>query len=436
MERIAINQLLDWKKRADKKPLIINGARQVGKTWLMKYFGKKYYKNTAYINFETNERMKNLFSVDLDVNRLLVNLAVESGQKIDPTETLMIFDEIQECPKALTSLKYFYENAPKYNIIAAGSLLGVALHDGTSFPVGKVEFMDMHPLTFYEFLDAMGEKGLCDLLKQKDYLHLTVFKDKFIDFLRQYFYVGGMPEVVLKFSKNNDFALARATQRQILEAYERDFSKHIPASDFSRVKQLWKSIPAQLSKENKKFIYKNVKSGAANKTHGLAMEWLVSCGFVHRVARVSKPALPLKGYETDGAFKLFLLDVGLLSAMSVLDVKALLEGDALFKEYKGALTEQFVCQELKTLDDVEISYWTNSGATAEVDFLLQLDGKIIPIEVKSTTNLKAKSLKVYQEKFNPLLSVRSSLADYKKTDNLHDIPLYALAEIRTFLDVE
>lgn len=433
MERFTTNNLIEWKKNTDRKPLIIHGARQVGKTWLMKDFGARYYKNVAYINFEKNNRMKNLFSDDVDVSRLLLGLEIETSQKIIPNDTLIIFDEIQECQNALSSLKYFYENQPQYNIISAGSLLGILLHQDTSFPVGKVEFMNLYPLNFSEFLLAIGEKTICELLKQQDYSLISAFKDKFIDLLRKYFFLGGMPEVVSNFSKNHDFTIARTIQNQILQSYRYDFSKHISTAEIPRVTQVWNSIPAQLAKENKKFIFKEIQKGAALKTYGLAIEWLINCGLLHKVSLISKPALPLKAYESTNAFKLYLVDIGLLTAMSFLDAKTLLEGDVLFTEFKGSLTEQFVCQELKTLENIQISYWTNEVATSEIDFILQIDNKIIPLEVKSSTNLKAKSLKVYQEKFNPSLLLRSSLADFKQTHNLYDIPLYALENLRSFI---
>jgi predicted AAA+ superfamily ATPase len=427
MERLALKTLLEWKNRRDKKPLIIRGARQTGKTWLMREFGRTGYETTAYINFEKNSRMRNLFSGDLDLKRLLTGLELESGQKIRPGNTLIVFDEIQECPEALTALKYFQENMPNYHITAAGSLLGVSLHQGLSFPVGKVEFMTLYPLNFREFLSAAGEKGLCDLLDGGDCTLMAAFKDTFISYLRMYFYVGGMPEAVLKFSNGNDFAAARTVQNQILLSYGEDFSKHIPVNTIQKVNQIWNSIPVQLARENKKFVYKEVQKGASAKTYELALEWLIRCGLIHKVSRVSKPAVPLRAYETTGAFKLFLGDIGLLSAMSLLNVKTLLEGDALFTEFKGALTEQFVLQELKTLDGIDTAYWANEGnATAEVDFILQTANGIVPLEVKSSINLKAKSLKVYEEKFNPVLSIRTSLADFKKTGALYDIPLYAL----------
>ena len=435
MKRFALENLKNWKEKPDKKPLLIHGARQVGKTWLMQEFGKKYYKNVAYIWFEDNVRMKNLFADDLDPKRLLIGLEAETHQKIIPGETLIIFDEIQACPKVLTSLKYWSEDAPEYDIVAAGSMLGIFLHEGVSFPVGKVDFMDLRPMSYCEFLGAMGEEQLCKLLEDRDWKLIKVFRDKFLSYLRLYFYIGGMPEVVQSFVNKKDLFEARAIQKKILKSYEGDFSKHIPGIEILKVSQMWNSIPAQLAKENKKFIYKEVKKGASSKTFEFALEWLVRCGLIHRIARISKPAMPLKSYENEsGAFKLFLVDVGLMSAMAEVDSRAILEGDALFTEFKGALTEQFVCQELKTLDDVYIAYWTNEAPSlAGIDFFLQIEGRIIPMEAKSTFNLRAKSLAIYRKKFQPTIEIRTSQADYKKTDNLFDIPLYALGELKKII---
>ncbi|MCL2017555.1 MAG: ATP-binding protein [Alphaproteobacteria bacterium] len=434
MKRFAIEILDAWKAKSIRKPLVIHGARQVGKTWLMKEFGRKNYKNIAYIWFENNPRMQELFDIDMDVRRILTGLELEIGHKINPKDTLIIFDEIQECPKALTSLKYFNENAPEYDIVAAGSLLGVALHSGLSFPVGKVEFMNMYPLCFGEFLLAMGEEQLYDLLQKRDWNMIKVFKEKFTSLLKMYFYVGGIPEVVLDFSKDRDFNLARKKQIDILNSYQQDFSKHIPINQLQKVRQLWASIPTQLAKDNKKFVYKDVQKGGSASAFEISLGWLESCGLIHKVSRVSKVAQPLKGYENTGAFKLFLCDIGLLSAMSTLDAKIILEGDTLFTEFKGALTEQYACQEMKLFDNAWVSYWTNDGATAEIDFVLQLGAEIMPVEVKAATNLKAKSLTVYREKFAPEITVRTSLADYKKTDNLFDIPLYALGNLKEIIE--
>jgi predicted AAA+ superfamily ATPase len=435
MKRVALKNLKKWKDKVGHKPLIIHGARQVGKTWLIKEFGRAMYRNTAYIWFENNERMMALFSGDLDPHRLLLGLEIESRQKFLPGETLLIFDEIQACPNALTSLKYFQENVPQYDIVAAGSLLGVFLHEGVSFPVGKVEFMKLCPMSFCEFLDAIGEFKLCDVLDSHDFDLIKVFKDKFTSYLRMYFYVGGMPEAVKKFAIDKDFNAARDVQKQILEAYAADFSKHVPKSQIQKVSQIWNSIPYQMAKENRKFIYKDVKKGASAKTFEIALEWLIKSGLIHRISRVSKPAMPLKSYVNSmNAFKLFLCDVGLMSAMSRLDVQALLEGDTLFTEFKGALTEQYVCQELQLLDDIDIAYWANEApAQAEIDFILQVGMQVIPLEVKSSTNLKSKSLSVYREKFLPKQEIRTSLADFRKTDNLYDIPLYALSKLKEII---
>ena len=433
MKRNALDDLANWKSRRRRKPLIIRGARQVGKTWLMKEFGRLFYKNTAYIRFEQNQRMRGLFSGDMDVRRILTGLELEAGRKIDPKNTLIVFDEVQECPNALTSLKYFNEAAPEYDIVAAGSTLGVSLHPGASFPVGKVEFLQLYPLCFSEFLPAIGEERLCALIKNLNWELMRVFRDRLIECLKMYFYVGGMPEAVSEFSGRRDFALARRIQGGILESYVQDFSKHIPLNHLQKVRQLWASIPAQLARENKKFIYKEVQKNATVSTLEASLEWLSNCGLIHRIPRVSKPAQPLLGYANTGAFKLFLCDVGLLSAMSALDARIILEGGALFTEFKGALTEQYACQEMKRLDNAETAYWANDGATAEVDFVLQLGSRVIPVEVKAATNLKAKSLKVYREKFNPETEIRASLADYKKSGNLIDIPLYALGELENII---
>jgi predicted AAA+ superfamily ATPase len=432
MKRQAQEALKKWKAKSDRKSLVINGVRQVGKTWLAKEFGRVNYKNVAYVLFEDNKRMTTLFSEDLDPRRILLGLEAETNQKIIPGETLIIFDEIQCCPKALTSLKYFNENAPEYDIISTGSLLGVFLHEDVSFPVGKVNFINLYPMSFCEFLEAIGECHLCNLLEKRDWEMIKVFRDKFISYLRMYLYVGGMPEAVLKFAQDKDFAVVREIQKSILEAYTADFSKHIPKTQIGKVSRIWDSIPYQLAKENKKFVYNEVQKGASAKTFEAALERLIKSGLIHRVSRVSKPAMPLKSYaDSTGAFKLFLCDVGLMSAMSRVDVLAILEGDALFTEFKGALTEQFVCQELKLFDDIYLAYWVNEApARAEIDFIIQSETQIIPIEVKSSTNLKAKSLQVYREKFHPKIEIRTSLADYKKTDNLYDIPLYALNKLK------
>jgi len=426
MYRIAMEQLNKWKKKKNKKPLIIRGARQVGKTWLMKSFGAEAYQDSVYISFDNNQRMQELFSADLNVERLVMGLELYVGHKINPENTLIIFDEVQEVPNALTSLKYFNENAPHYQIICAGSLLGVALHHGTSFPVGKVEFLDLYPLSFTEFMLAMGKEQFVSLLKEGDYAMASTFKQEYIDLLKYYYYVGGMPEVVLNFADHKDFNEAREIQQRILAAYEQDFSKHAPNEVVPRIRMLWNSIPAQLTKENKKFIYGLIKEGARAKEYELAMLWLIDCGLVHKVHRITTPNLPLKAYEDLKAFKLFIVDVGLLSCMVRLRQDTLLNGNELFKEFKGALTEQYVLQQLKILKNMETYYWTNDQGSAEIDFVLDNGTDIIPLEVKAEVNLQAKSLKTYRDKFHPGTSVRTSMADYKDEDWLVNLPLYAI----------
>ena len=421
MYRTAMEQLQSWKEKKRRKPLIIRGARQVGKTWLIKEFGACEYERMVYINFDRNQRMKNL-----EVDRLVTGLELYAGHKIDPANTLLVFDEVQEIPRALSSLKYFDEDAPQYQIVCAGSLLGVALHQGTSFPVGKVEFLDLYPLSFFEFLMAMGKRPYVELLQKGDFDMAVAFRQDFVELLKYYYYVGGMPEVVQAFADSHDFNEVREIQQRILAAYEQDFSKHAPNEAVPRIRMLWNSIPAQLTKENKKFIYGLVKEGARAKEYELAMLWLTDCGLVHKVHRVTAPSLPLKAYEDLKAFKLFLVDVGLLSCMAGLRQDVLLDGNELFKEFKGALTEQYVLQQLRTIKGLNIYYWSAEQGKAEIDFVIDNGTDVVPVEVKAETNLQAKSLKVYREKFHPKLSVRTSMADYKQEDWLLNLPLWAV----------
>lgn len=434
MKRNQLAYLQQWKKASSRKPLIIRGARQVGKTWLMKAFGNQEYERTAYVNLESNPALRSVFASDFDINRILTAIRIETGETVEPGKTLLILDEIQEAPAALTSLKYFNENAPEYHIVAAGSLLGVALNAGTSFPVGKVDFMDLYPLSFSEFLEAVNEQGLADLLKSHDWGLVTSYAGRYIDWLKKYYYVGGMPEAVAAFAKNADFQEVRAIQKRILVAYEQDFSKHAPSGIVPRIRMLWNSIPAQLAKENRKFIYGLLRQGARAKDYELAMSWLIDCGLIHKVNNVSKPAIPLKAYEDFQAFKLFLVDVGLLAAMTDLDVKTLLVGNNIFEEFKGALTEQYVLQQLLTGQEVGIYYWSPENARSEIDFLIQLAGQVIPVEVKATENLQAKSLKVYYEKYNPSTVIRTSMSPYRKEAWLTNLPLYAIAETSTVVN--
>ena len=429
MYRIAIEKLYKWKNSKRRKPLIIEGARQVGKTWLMKEFGKQAYADTVYINFDSNSRMADLFSADLDTDRLIMGLELYAGRKINPDNTLLIFDEVQEVPRALASLKYFYENAPQYHIVCAGSLLGIALHQGTSFPVGKVDFLKLYPLSFSEFLMAIGNERFAELLKNQDYEMITSFKQTYIDALKHYYFVGGMPEAVQSFAESKDFNEVRAIQKRILAAYEQDFSKHAPNEIVPKIRMLWNSIPSQLARENKKFIYGLVREGGRAREYETAIMWLSDCGLVHKVSRVNAAGIPLKAYEDLKAFKLFIVDVGLLGCMTGLRQRTLLDGDDLFVEFKGALTEQYVCQQLKTIEDLGIYYYTNDRGSCEIDFVVDTGEQIVPIEVKAETNLRAKSLKTYRERFEPELSVRTSMADYKKEDWLLNLPLYAIENI-------
>lgn len=429
MYRIAIEKLLKWKEGKRRKPLIIGGARQVGKTWLMKEFGKQAYADTVYISFDSNSEMTELFASDLDVDRLIMGLELYAGQKIDPDNTLLIFDEVQEVPRALASLKYFYENAPEYHIVCAGSLLGIALHEGTSFPVGKVDFLKLYPLSFREFLMATGKDRFAELLDKQDFPMIASFRQAYIDVLKQYYFVGGMPEAVQSFAENKDFNEVRDIQRRILAAYEQDFSKHAPNEIVPKIRMLWNSIPSQLSKENKKFIYGLVREGARAKEYETAIMWLSDCGLVHRIGRVNAAGIPLKAYEDLKAFKLFVVDIGLLACMAGLHQRTLLGGNELFAEFKGALTEQYVCQQLKTIEDLGIYYYTNDRGSCELDFVVDTGERILPVEVKAEVNLRAKKLKTYHDKFSPKVSVRTAITDYKKEEWLVNIPLYAIEQI-------
>ena len=427
MKRTAIAQLTAWKNSQNRKPLVIRGARQVGKTWLMKEFGKTEFKNFVYINFDSNPDMANLFEGSLQIPRLIAGLQIYSGQKIT-TDTLLIFDEIQEVPRALSSLKYFCEEAPEYAVIAAGSLLGVAMHKGTSFPVGKVDFMDLYPLSFTEFLSATDNENLVDLLQSGDWPLITTFKNKYIDLLRYYYFIGGMPEAVQAFIDENDLNTVRKVQQNILTAYEQDFSKHAPVETVPRIRMVWQSIPSQLAKENRRFVYGSLRKGARAKDFELAIQWLKDCGLIQQVIRLSKPSLPLPAYADEG-FKMFLSDVGLLGTMSGLDAKTLLQGNKFFSEFKGALTEQYVAQELRCELNQTPSYWSAEHATAEVDFVFQYQSGIYPVEVKAEENLKAKSLKVYSDKYTPSISIRTSMSDYRHDDWLLNLPLYGISQI-------
>lgn len=429
MYRIAIEKLYRWKESRRRKPLIIQGARQVGKTWLMKEFGRSAYRDMIYINFDSNSRMAELFASDLNTDRLIMGIELYAGKKIDPGSTLLIFDEVQEVPRALSSLKYFYENAPQYHIICAGSLLGIALHEGTSFPVGKVDFLELYPLSFREFLMAVTGIQFAKLLDSQDYKMITSFKQTYIEALKQYYFIGGMPEAVENFTEERDFYEVREVQKRILEAYEQDFSKYAPLEIVPKIRMVWNSIPSQLAKENKKFLYGLVREGGRAKEYETAIMWLCDCGLVYKIERVKGGGIPLKAYVDQKAFKLFVVDVGLLGCMTGLSPKILLDGNDLFTEFKGALTEQYVCQQLKTLENLSIYYYTNDRGSCEVDFMVDTGERTVPVEVKAEVNLKAKSLKTYYEKYQPEISIRTSMADYRPEEWLMNLPLYAIEEI-------
>ena len=434
MRRTALSFLQKWKQKKTRKPLIIRGARQVGKTWLLKEFAKTEYENFAYINFEDNQQLKTLFLNDFDIPRILLAIQIATGIKPEPNKTLIIFDEIQEAERALTSLKYFRENAPEYHVVAAGSLLGIALHENTSFPVGKVEFLDLYPLSFTEFLEALGEHDLNNLIQTQQWVMINTFKTKYIELLKQYYYVGGMPEVVSSYAINQDFSEVRQIQQQILNSYEQDFSKHAPTDVVPRIRMVWNSVPAQLSKENRKFIYGLIKQGARAKEFELALAWLMDCGLIHKINRVSKPALPLKAYEDMGAFKLYLLDIGLLGAMANLDVKTLLDGNLIFTEFKGALTEQYVLQQLVTDAEISIFYWSSEKSDGEIDLLIQYKNEVVPIEVKAAENLQAKSLRAFVEKNKSKMAIRTSMSDFREETWLTNLPLYVINELTGYLE--
>lgn len=382
----------------------------------------------AYINFDSDTRLRHIFEVDYDIKRILQMINIETGVNILPEDTLIIFDEVQEAPKAISSLKYFCENTPEYAVIAAGSLLGVSMHQGISFPVGKVDTMDVHPMSYYEFLQAVGEEKLAELLDVKDYEMIKVFANKYIHWLKLYYYIGGMPEAVNEYAEQGDIYEVREIQKRILELYENDFSKHTPNQELARIRQVWNSIPMQLAKENKKFFFGQIRQGARAKDFELAIEWLLDCGLITKVYRVEKPAMPLKAYTDFSAFKIYMLDVGLLAAMSELDAKTILEGNDLFVEFKGALTEQYVLQQLVS-DTTYTPYYFLPSAHTEIDFIIQKDSEIVPVEVKAEENLRAKSLKAYCEKYQPKYAVRTSMSNYREQEWMVNLPLYAVKNI-------
>lgn len=424
MNRLLLNELIVWKNSKNRKPLIIQGARQVGKTWLMKEFGKQEFVQVVYLNFESSSRLSHLFSVDFNIERIIAILEIETNQKIIPETTLLIFDEIQEVEKGLTALKYFQEQAPQYYIVAAGSLLGISLQKNNSFPVGKVDFMKLYPLSFMEFLENSGEQRLTELLQNKNWDVISPFHEKLVDLLRLYYFIGGMPEVVANYLENKDLETVRTLQQKIVIGYENDFAKYAPNEIVPKIKLVWNSLISQLAKENRKFIYGQIKKGSRAKDFEMAINWLVDAGLVLKVNRIEKPIMPLNAYADFDAFKLFLVDIGLLNAIGNLDKIILLEKNSILTEYKGALTEQYICQQLKIKTD--IYYWVAPNATAEIDFVLQHQNEIIPVEVKAEENLKSKSLKVFVDKFENKNAIRTSMSKFRTEDWLINVPLYAI----------
>ena len=427
MERLAMADLVRWKNKKRRKPLIIHGARQVGKTWLMKEFGKQYFDKVIYISFDHNEHMRNVFSLDFDMERIISALRIEAGEVFQAEGTLLIFDEIQEIPAALTSLKYFCENVPQYYIVAAGSLLGMALHEGTSFPVGKVEFLNLYPMNFREFLMAAGKEDLSRILEEGDYALMNAYAGVYTEWLRKYYYVGGMPEAVQCYFDTDDTAEVREIQKQLLLYYENDFSKHAPKELIPRIQMVWNSILTQLAKENRKFIYGIVREGARARDFEIAIQWLSDYGLILRSYRVKKPGMPLNAYMEQSSFKMFMLDVGLLAAKGNLSAKALLEGTAIFEEFKGSLTEQYVAQELAGRG-IALYYYSTENSSGEIDFVVQASKDCIPVEVKAEENLRAKSLRAYCAKYKPAIAVRTSMSDYREQDWMINVPLYVVGD--------
>ncbi|GHT79180.1 ATPase [Actinomycetota bacterium] len=435
MYRYAMREILAWKESPTKKPLLIRGARQVGKTWLMKEFGSQNYQQTIYANLDLNtnsttgKRLHAIFDNDLDPYRIVAALEIAFETKIDPDTTLIIFDEIQEHPRALNSLKYFAENAPEYHLVCAGSQLGLATHNEISFPVGKVSLLYMYPLSFSEFLRAVGRDQLADLIMSADWDMIAAFHDELVELLRYYYCVGGMPEVVADYANEKRLTNTRELQRSLLEFYRADFSKHAPVNLIARIRQVWDSIPVHLARENKKLVWGTVRKGARAKDFELALQWLFDYGLAYSVERISKPGMPLRSYAEQNIFKLFMLDVGLLGAMAGLDISSVLDENKVFTEFKGALTEQYALQQL--LSTSEGGYYGNrpyywTGKAAEIDFVMQFGSNITPIEVKSAENLQAQSLKSYIDKYRPKLAIRSSLSPYRKEERFTNIPLYGL----------
>lgn len=425
MERSIYSSLKKWKGSPTRKPLILQGARQVGKTYILKEFGAREYSEVVYINCDDNNDMQNMF-VDYDVDRIIRSLSAISGVSIKPSTTLLILDEIQEVERGLASLKYFCEKAPEYHVAVAGSLLGITLHEGTSFPVGKVDMLYMYPMDFEEFLLAMGKEQLVELLRSNSWAALTPLRGMLTELLRQYYFVGGMPEAVKTYVERGDIWEVRSIHSKIIDAYRNDMSKHVPKQQVQRINMVWNSIPSQLARDNKKFIYGALRKGARANDFEIAIQWLVDSGLVHKVHRISKPVVPLKFYEDMASFKLFLLDCGLLGALSETPPEQILIGDNVFEEYKGAFTENYVLQQLKSLPRTFVYYYSNDNSTLEIDFVVQHEAHVIPIEVKAEENLRAKSLRQFVTDNAGLHGVRFSMSDYREQDWLTNVPLWAV----------
>lgn len=425
MERSIYSSLKKWKESPTRKPLILQGARQVGKTYILKEFGAREYSEVVYINCDDNNDMQNMF-VDYDVDRIIRSMSAISGVSIKPSTTLLILDEIQEVERGLASLKYFCEKAPEYHVAVAGSLLGITLHEGTSFPVGKVDMLYMYPMDFEEFLLAMGKEQLVELLRNNSWAALTPLRGMLTELLRQYYFVGGMPEAVKTYVERGDIWEVRSIHSKIIDAYRNDMSKHVPKQQVQRINMVWNSIPSQLARDNKKFIYGALRKGARANDFEIAIQWLVDSGLVHKVHRISKPVVPLKFYEDMASFKLFLLDCGLLGALSETPPEQILIGDNVFEEYKGAFTENYVLQQLKSLPRTFVYYYSNDNSTLEIDFVVQHEAHVIPIEVKAEENLRAKSLRQFVTDNVGLHGVRFSMSDYREQDWLTNVPLWAV----------
>ena len=426
MERFLMDDLVGWKNSVRRKPLVLNGARQVGKTWLLMEFGARHFESVAYVNLDNNLGLASQFDVGYDLPRILLMIQAESGQRVIPGKTLVVLDEVQECPKALTSLKYFCENAPELAVAAAGSLPGITFHEGTGYPVGKVDMLDLHPLSFREFLDATGNPMLREVVDSGDKQLLGSLAAKFRELLKQYYFVGGMPEAVATFVESADLSAVRAVQEGVLFGYERDISKHLGAAGAERALSAWRSLPAHLGQENKKFVFGHIGEGARARDYRSAITWLTQAGIATRVPRVSKPGVPLSAYADESAFKLFSLDVGLLCALSRLDASSIVDGNALFTEFRGALTEQYVCQQLVSDCNLSPCYWSAENSRGEVDFLVQRGGRVYPIEVKAEENLRSKSLRAFSGRYPGTVPRRFSLSGFCDQGWMRNVPLYAI----------